>query len=126
VADRSDDDTDPSVSRNGSFRLQPITSEEGALSPSALGAFRLGLLIASILGGAFVAGTAVAAIAGYEAQKLVVPVEKKLDDHLSSMASERRMMDLYITQQAKSIDSINRKLDALCRASARPAVCLGE
>ena len=96
------------------------------MSSSALGAWRLALLVGSILGGAFVAGTAVAAIAGYEANKVVAPVERKIDDHLSAMASERRIMDLYVTQQAKTVDAINKKLDSLCRASARPAVCLGE
>jgi hypothetical protein len=129
VPNYDEDDTDPQPSRSGSFRLKPqapSTPEEGALSESARGAWGLALLVGAILGGALVAGAAVAQISAYEAGKAVAPIERKVDDHLSAMASERRMMDLYVSQQAKSIESINRKLDALCRASARPAVCLGE
>lgn len=128
MTDRYEDDTDPmhEPSRSGSFRLRPTVPEEGALSPSSLGAFRFAVLVGTVLMGAFVAGTAVAAIAGYEAQKAVTPLEKKVDDHLSAMVSERRIMDLYVVQQSKSVEAINKKLDALCRASARPTVCLGE
>lgn len=122
---RRDDDTDPELSRSGSWRVQPTTPEEGALTGASLGAWRLLILVGAILGGAGVAGIAVAQIADYRVGLGVAPVEKKVDEHLSAMASERRMMELYVAQQTRAIERINRKLDAICAASARPAVCLG-
>jgi hypothetical protein len=66
-----------------------------------------------------------AQIADYRAGLVVAPVEKKVDEHLSAMASEKRVMEMYVLQQTKAVEAINRKLDALCRASARPQVCIG-
>jgi hypothetical protein len=122
------EDTDPDGPSTSQNRVRETAlSEEGAaIAEGSRGAWKLLVLIAAILGGAFVTGSAVAAISAYEAGKAVAPIEKKIDDHLTAMTGERRMMDLYVNQQTKAIESINRKLDALCRASARPAVCLGE
>ncbi len=55
----------------------------------------------------------------------VAPVERKLDDHLTEMRGKRELMDVYVRQQTEALGLLNRKLDALCRASARPQVCLG-
>ena len=55
----------------------------------------------------------------------IVPVERKIDDHLTEMRGKRELMDVYVRQQTEALGLLNRKLDALCRASARPQVCLG-
>jgi hypothetical protein len=80
--------------------------------------------VGAILGGAGVTGIAMAQIADYRVGIGIAPVEKKLDSHLDAMASERRLMELYVAQQTKALNRIEAKLDRLCSASSRPAVCL--
>jgi hypothetical protein len=123
---RDDEDTDPEgPSLSGRYRIPPTTPEEGALSPSAAGAWRLILLVGAILGGASVFGVAMAQIADYRVGLGISPVEKKIDEHLSAMLGERRMMEMYVAQQTKALSRIEAKLDRLCAASARASVCLG-
>jgi hypothetical protein len=131
----ADDDTDPEgPSRSGSFRIHsaPMASEEGAVSSQSMGAYRLVLFIGSILLGAGAVVTAFAALATVQAEKVVAPVEKKMDAHLDGLKGERKIMEAYVEHNAAVIAEIRsdaaetkKMIRALCRASARPAVCLG-
>jgi hypothetical protein len=72
------------------------------------------------------------ALATRAAVEVTRPVEKKIDDHLIDMKGKQELMSMWVAQDkerraedAKSRAELNAKLNALCRASARPQVCLG-
>jgi hypothetical protein len=107
-----------------------------AIAPASRGAWNLFLLIAAIISGiiavAILDANRATAIAKEIVEVRVGPVETQLHDHLTEMKGKTDMMQLWVKQyqdqlskQQESLDKLNVKLDALCRASARPAVCLG-
>ena len=121
---RDDDDTDPEgPSRSGSY--QPITPVEGALSTPALGAMRLLMLIGVILSAALTVSGGAYALASVAAERVVAPVRKAVEDHELSLAGKRQIMDLTVQRFERALSRIEAKLDRVCAASARPAVCLG-
>jgi hypothetical protein len=100
--------------------------ESGALAPSSRGAWKLALLVGAVLSAAATVVVADHALAVSAARDVVLPVSQRLDEHLIEMRGKRELMELYVREEQKRSEVLTRKLDALCRASARPQVCLGE
>ena len=122
---RRDDDTDPELSRSGSWRVPPSTPEESALTPSALGALRFLMLAGLILTAAAAMGGVSYALAQVAAERVVAPVKKAVEDHELGLAGKRQIMDMKTESFERALVRIEAKLDRVCAASARPAVCLG-
>jgi type II secretory pathway predicted ATPase ExeA len=121
---RFDDDTDPDgSSQSGRFPI--VSPEEGALSSQSRGAWSLVLFVSAVLTGTGAVGGASYALAAVAADRRVAPVEKRIDDHELALAGKRQIMDLKTTQFETALERIERKLDRVCAASARPQVCLG-
>jgi hypothetical protein len=111
-------------------RRQDNIDDEGALSRQSTGAWKLLGLIGSILtaAGLFIAFDARQARAAAKdvVEARVGPVEKRLDDHLSSSRALREVMDRYVQEQRDTNHVMRQKLDALCRANPRADCPLGE
>jgi hypothetical protein len=56
----------------------------------------------------------------------VAPLEKRIDVHVADDAAEKRVQAIQAKQLTDALLKVDRKLDALCRASTRPQICLGE
>jgi cell division protein FtsL len=131
-----DDDTDPdgpSTSGQRRIRETALTDEGAAIAEGSRGAWRLAVLVSVILSAAGVLLLADAARARTVALEVVAPVEKKLDDHILSLQGKRESMEAYVKSQSEVVAEIRadaaetkKMIKALCRASARPAICLGE
>jgi hypothetical protein len=128
---RDDLDTDPDAIRE-EVRAGESAGEVGALSRRARPTWNVLLLIASVLTGATAVAFIDAAAATRIAEKVVAPVEKKVDDHLLEMRGDRYRMEAYVQSQEKIIGEIRsdsadtrKMIRALCRASAKPQICLG-
>lgn len=99
--------------------------DSGVFQRSSAGAWKVLILIGSILGAAGVVSGSAWAMSIMAARTVVRPVEDRLSEHVTEMKGKRELMDLYVQQERERSAALNRKLDALCRASARPQVCLG-
>lgn len=78
------------------------------------------------------ARAAAAEIVSLVVTERIVPLEKWKDEHTTGLAGKREIMELTVKAQTEALIQINtalektnKKLDALCRASTRPQVCLG-
>jgi hypothetical protein len=110
-------------------RPEDHSDEAGAVARESKGAWRLLLLIVSILGGGavFLAGDRQLAIAAATTvvEARIGPLEKRFDTHESDDRAAAKMMTLERQQLAETLARIELRLAALCRASSRPQICLG-
>lgn len=101
-------------------------NDEGVLSRRARPAWGVIVLIGSILVGGAGAVAAAQSVARTEAQEVVAPVERKLDDHLAAMLPTRELMQEFVREQRASMQMMSRKIDSLCRATPQASCPLGE
>jgi hypothetical protein len=101
------------------------TTGEAALAPAARPAWNVFLLVGAIVSGLAAFLTADRYLAVSAAHDVVLPVEKRLDDHLSQSKALREMMQQWVQEQRSQNRTVSKKLDALCRASPAANCPLG-
>lgn len=108
--------------------MSPLLDDEPsqAFGPSHRPAWTVLLLVGSILAGAAGVIAVDHRLAIAAAQDVVAPVEKRLDDHLSSARAMREVMDRYVAEERQSRRALTKKIDALCRANPRADCPLGD
>jgi hypothetical protein len=92
-------------------------NDDGVLSRKAKPAWGVMVLIGSILVAAAGALGAARAVAKVEAQQVVAPVERKIDDHLAAVVPTKELMEAFVDEQRQFNRDARRQLEALCRAS---------
>jgi hypothetical protein len=107
-------------------RRDDDVDDDGALSRRARPTWHVLTLIGSILVAAGLGVAAAQTVATSEAQKVVAPVERKIDDHLAAVVPTRELMQQFVVEQRASMQMMSRKIDSLCRATPQAACPLGE
>jgi hypothetical protein len=98
-------------------RRDDDVDDDGALSRRARPTWQVLTLIGSILVAAGLGVAAAQTVANSEAQKVVAPVERKIDDHLAAVVPTRELMEAFVDEQRQFNRDARRQLEALCRAS---------
>ena len=107
--------------------LDPISEAYRPTANLARLTWLVGGAVVSLLVGAYFLDHRLATAAAAEiVEARVGPVERRIDDHLAQSRAMREVMDRYVIEEREQRRLLTRKLDALCRASSRPQVCLGE
>jgi hypothetical protein len=107
-------------------RREDDSDDAGVLNRQARPAWRLFVLIGSVLGGGAAAAAAAQSVAKTEAQSVVAPIERKIDDHLAAVVPTRELMQQFVSEQRDQTRMLSRKIDALCRATPQAQCPLGD
>jgi hypothetical protein len=107
-------------------RREDDQDDAGALSRRARPAWGVITLIGSVLVAGGIGIAAAQNVANTEAQKVVAPVERKIDDHLAAVVPTRELMQQFVSEIKDQNRMMNRKIDALCRANPHAQCPLGE
>jgi hypothetical protein len=115
---------------NARRRTDDDAEDNGVLRRPAREAWKLLVFIGVILGAVVwvvaIDKAQARTVATEVAEARVAPLEKRFNEHETRDASSKELTDYRSKQIADSLDQIREQIKALCRASARPAVCLGE
>lgn len=97
-----------------------------ALNREARGAWNVLVLIGAILGGAGVVSGSAYGLSLFAAERVVAPTSARLELHVHDQETKEESNKAYKERTDQTLALINRKLDAICRASAHPEACLQE